>query len=124
MPNITLLTSPLPEETFLAPSLEIPSTKSGDGRQILGKCSSGEPSTIFIAGTSESSKEMSVSETPIERMSVHQSLPTPKPNERVTSETPAEPSSETPIPPKQIDLLMYITKAVFELQMPMKRSKN
>ena len=66
LPNITLPTSPLPEETFLAPILEISPTKSGGERQLLGKSSSDEPSRIFCSGTSTTLAGMSVSETPTE----------------------------------------------------------
>ena len=51
MPILTLPTSPLPEGTFPAPEKEIPPTKGEGGRQVLGKSSSDEPSTIFFAGT-------------------------------------------------------------------------
>ena len=81
---------PLPEGTFLASSVEIPSTKCGDGRKMLGNSSSDEPSRIFFAGTLEAHRKMNVSETPTNRMSLHQSPITPKPSERVMSETPAE----------------------------------
>ena len=64
LPNIILPTSPLPEGTFPAPELEIPPTKSDGGRQVLGKSSSDEPSTIFFAGTSSAQAGMSVSDTP------------------------------------------------------------
>ena len=78
LPNITLPTSPLPEGTFPAPELEIPPTKSDGGRQVLGKSSSDEPSTIFFAGTSDAQAGMSVSDTPTERLSVQKSPQTPK----------------------------------------------
>ena len=73
MPHLTFPTSPLPEGTFPAPELEVPPTKSEGGRQVLGKSSSDEPSTIFLAGTSDGQAGMSVSDTPTEHMSVHKS---------------------------------------------------
>ena len=78
LPHITLPTSPLLEGTFLASEKEIPNTQSDGGRQVLGKSSSDEPSMIFFAGTSIAAAGMSVSETPIERLSVHKSPQTPK----------------------------------------------
>ena len=99
----------------MAPIMEIPSYKSGDGRKLLGNSSSDEPSRIFFARTSEAQRKMSLSETPTKHMSVHQSPPTPKLSERVISETPAEQSSETPIPPTHIDLSLYVTKAEFDI---------
>ena len=53
LPHLTLPTSPLPEGTFPAPELEVSPTKSEGERQVLGKSSSDEPSTIFPAGTSD-----------------------------------------------------------------------
>ena len=75
LPHLTLPTSPLPEGTFPAPEQEIPPTKSDGGRQVLGKSSSDEPSTIFLACTPDAAKGMSASETQTERLSVH---PTPQ----------------------------------------------
>ena len=57
LPHITLPTSPLPEGTFPAPEKEFSPTKCGGERQVLGKSSSDEPSTIFCAGTSRSSRQ-------------------------------------------------------------------
>ena len=88
LPNITLPTSPLLEGTFPTPELEILPTKSDGGRQVLGKSSSDEPSTIFFAGTSSAQAGMSVSDTPTERLSVHKSPQTPKPSERAQCDTP------------------------------------
>ena len=82
LPHITLPTSPLPEGTFSAPEQEIPPTQSDGGRQVLGKSSSDEPSTIFFAGTSVAAAGMSVSETPTERLSVHKSPQTQKLSEQ------------------------------------------
>ena len=124
LPNTTLPTmSPLLEGTFSPPSVEIPSTKYGDGRQMLSNSSSDESNTIFFPSTSVAQRKMSVSETPTEHMSVHQSPPTPKPSERVTVDTPAEQFSETPITPTQIDLSLYVTKAEFDLQMSKKNQE-
>ena len=58
LPNITLPMSPLLEGTFLASEQEVPPTQSDGGRQVLGKSSSYEPSTIFFAGTSVATAEM------------------------------------------------------------------
>ena len=82
LPNITLSVSPLPEETFLAPILEVPPTKCDGGRQLLGKSSSDEPSRIFSAGTLEAQHGVSVSKTLTECMSVHQSPQHLKPSEK------------------------------------------
>ena len=71
MPHLTLPTSPLPEGTFPAPGLEVSPTQSEGERQVLGKSSSDEPSTIFPTCTSDAQAGMSVSDTPTERMSVH-----------------------------------------------------
>ena len=88
LPQITLPTSPLLEGTFPAPEMEVSPTKRGGERKVLGKSSSDEPSTIFCAGTSEAPAGMSVSETPTERVSVHNSPQNLKPSERVQSDTP------------------------------------
>ena len=120
MPHITLSMLPLLEGTFLAPNMDIPSIKCDDGRQLLGKSSSDEPSRIFYAGTSNSQQGKSVSETPIERLSVHQSPLHPKLSERATSEIPTERISETPQTPQPIDLSGYVTKDEFERQISLK----
>ena len=73
LPHLILPTSPLPEGTFSAPELEVSPTKSGGERQVLGKSSSDEPSTILCAGTSSTPAGLSVSETPAEHVSVKQS---------------------------------------------------
>ena len=113
MPHLTLPTSPLPEGTFPAPELEVPPTKSEGGRQVLGKSSSDEPSTIFLAGTSDAQAGMSVSDTPTERMSVHKSPQTLKPSERAQSDTPPELASETPLKAQTLNLDNYVTKEKF-----------
>ena len=114
LPNITLPTSPLPEGTFPAPEREIPPTKSDGGRQVLGKSSSDEPSTIFFAGTSGAQAGKSVSNTLTERLSVHKSPRTPKPSERAQSDTPPELVSETPLKAQTLNLDNYVTKEKFE----------
>ena len=113
LPNITLPTSPLPEGTFPAPEQEIPPTKGDGGRQVLGKSSSDEPSTIFYAGTSVAATGMSVSETPTERMSVPKSPQTLNTSERAQSETPSERKSETPLNIQTLNLDQYVTKENF-----------
>ena len=113
MPHLTLPTSPLPEGTFLAPKLEVPPTKSEGGRQVLGKSSLDEPSTIFLAGTSDAQAGMSVSDTPTERLSVHKSPQTLKPSERAQSDTPPELASETPLKSQTLNLDNYVTKENF-----------
>ena len=80
LPNIIFPMSPLPEETFPASEKEFSPTKRGGERQVLGKSSLDEPSTIFCAGTSGAPVGMSVSETPTEHMSVHDSPQTLKPS--------------------------------------------
>ena len=96
MPILTLPTSPLPEGTFPAPEQEIPPTKGDGGRQVLGKSSSDEPSTIFFAGTPAATKGMSVSDTPTESLSVHPTPQTQTQSERAPSDTQIELKSETP----------------------------
>ena len=113
LPHITLPTSPLPEGTFPAPEQEIPPTQSDGGRQVLGKSSSDEPSTIFFAGTSDAAAGMRVSETPTERLSVHKSPQTQKPSERAQSDTPPELISETPQIAQTLNLDNYVTKEKF-----------
>ena len=81
---------------------------------MLGKSSSDEPSTIFFAGTSAAQAGMSVSDTPIERLSVHKSPQTPKPSERAQSDTPPELASETPLKAQTLNLDNYVTKEKFE----------
>ena len=88
MPHLTLPTSPFPKETFPAPEVEVSPTKSEGERQVVGKCSSDEPSTIFPAGTSNANAGMSVSDTPIKHMSVHKSPQTLKRSVRSQSDTP------------------------------------
>ena len=87
MPILTLPTSPLPEGTFPAPQQEIPPTQSDGGRQVLGKSSSDEPSTIFFAGTPDAATGMRVSETPTESLSVHPTPQTHTLSERAQSDT-------------------------------------
>ena len=114
LPNLTLPTSPLPEGTFPAPEQEVPPTKSDGGRQVLGKSSSDEPSTIFFAGTPVATAGMRVSETPTERLSVHQSPQTQTLSERAQSDTHPERTSETPHKAQTINLENYVTKEKFE----------
>ena len=114
MPHLTLPTSPLPEGTFPALEKEVSPTKCGGERQVLGRSSSDEPSTIFYAGTSEALAGMSVSKTPTERVSVHQSPQTSKPSEREQSDTLTERPSEKPKSPEPINLDDFVTKAKFE----------
>ena len=110
LPHITLPTSPLPEGTFPDLQLEVSPTKRGGERQMIGKSSSDEPSTIFCVSTSNTQAGMSVSETPTERMSVHKSPQTLKPSERVQSDTPTERASEKPQITKPLNLENYVTK--------------
>ena len=112
MPILTLPTSPLPEGTFPAPEQEIPPTKSDGGRQVLGKSSSDEPSTIFFAGTPAATKGMSVSDTPTE-MSVHPTPQTQTQSERAPSDTQTELKSETPRKSQTLNLDHYVTKEKF-----------
>ena len=114
LPHLTLPTSPLPEETFPAPELEVSPTKSEGERKVLGKSSSDEPSTIFPTGTSDAQAGMSVSDTPTERMSVHKSPQTLKPSVRAQSDRPTELASETPQKAQTINLDNYVTKEEFE----------
>ena len=113
MPILTLPTSPLPEGTFPAPEQEIPPTKSDGGRQVLGKSSSDEPSTIFLAGTSDAAKGMSVSETPTESLSDHPTPQTQTQSERAQSDTHPERASETPLQSQTLNLDQYVTKEKF-----------
>ena len=113
MPILTLPTSPLPEGTFPAPEQEIPPTKGDGGRQVLGKSSSDEPSTIFFAGTSDAAKGMSVSETPTESLSVHPTPQTQTQSERAQSDTHPEHESETPLKSQTLNLDQYVTKEKF-----------
>ena len=113
MPILTLPTSPLPEGTFPAPEQEVPPTKGDGGRQVLGKSSSDEPSTIFLAGTPAATKEMSVSDTPTESLSVHPTPQTQTPSERAPSDTQTERKSETPLNIQTLNLDQYVTKEKF-----------
>ena len=113
MPHLILPTSPLPEGTFPAPELEISPTKSEGGRQVLGKSSSDETSTIFLARTSGAQDGMSVSDTPTEHLSVHKSPQTLKSSERAQSDTPPELANETPLKAQTLDLDNYVTKEKF-----------
>ena len=94
--------------------MEVSPTKRGGERQVLGKTSSDETSTIFCAGTSVAQAGMSVSETPTERMSVHKSPQTLKPGERAQSDKPKESASEKPQTPEPLNLDNYVTKEEFE----------
>ena len=94
--------------------MEVSPTKRGGERQVLGKSSSDEPSTIFCACTSFVQAGMSVSKTPTERMSVHKSPQTLKPSERAQSDTPTERASEKPQTPEPLNLDNYVTKEEFE----------
>ena len=87
---------PLPEGTFSAPELEVSPTETRGERQVLGKSSSEEPSTIFPVGTSDALVGMSVSDTPTEQMSVHKSPQTLNLSVRAQSDSPTELASETP----------------------------
>ena len=113
LPHLTLPTSPLPEGTFPAPEQEIPPTKSDGGRQVLGKSSSDEPSTIFLAGTPAAHKGMSVSDTPTESLSVHPTPQTQTQSERAPSDTQTERTSETPRKSQTLNLDHYVTKEKF-----------
>ena len=113
LPHITLPTSPLPEGTFPAPEQEIPPTKGEGGRQVLGKSSSDEPSTIFFAGTPVAAKGMSVSDTPTESLSVHPTPQTQTQSERAPSDTHPEQESETPQQSQTLNLDLYVTKEKF-----------
>ena len=113
LPHITLPTSPLPEGTFPAPKQEIPSTKGEGGRQVLGKSSSDEPSTIFFAGTPAAAKGMSVSDTPTESLIVHPTPQTQTQSERAPSDTHPEQESETPLKIQTLNLDLYVTKEKF-----------
>ena len=110
MPILTLPTSPLPEGTFPAPEQEIPPTKSDGGRQVLGKSSSDEPSTIFFAGTPAATKGMSVSDTPTESLSVHPTPQTQTQSERAPSDTQTELKSETPLKSQTLNLDLLCNK--------------
>ena len=114
LPHLTLPTSPLPEGTFPAPEQEIPPTQSDGGRQVLGKSSSDEPSTIFLAGTPDAAKGMSASETQTERLSVHPTPQTQTQSERAPSDTPTEHQSETPLKSQTLNLNLYVTKERFD----------
>ena len=114
LPHLTLPTSPLPEGTFPAPEQEIPPTQSDGGRQVLGKSSSDEPSTIFFAGTPAAHKGMSVSDTPTESLSVHPTPQTQTQSERAPSDTPTERKSETPLQSQTLNLHLYVTKEKFD----------
>ena len=113
MPHLTLPTSPLPEGTFPAPEQEVPPTKSDGGRQVLGKSSSDEPSTVFFAGTPDATTGMRVSETPTESLSVHPTPQTHTLSERAQSDTLPERESETPLKAQTINLDHYVTKEKF-----------
>ena len=113
LPHITLPMSPLPEGTFPAPEQEIPPTKGDGGRQVLGKSSSDEPSTIFFAGTPDATKGMSVSETQTESLSVHPTPQTQTQSERAPSDTHPERESETPLQSQTLNLDQYETKEKF-----------
>ena len=113
LPHLTLPTSPLPEGTFPAPENKIPPTQSDGGRKVLGKSSSDEPSTIFFAGTPDAAKGMSVSETPIESMSVQPTPQTQTQSERAQSDTHPEHESETPLKSQTLNLDQYVTKEKF-----------
>ena len=94
--------------------MEISPTKHGGERQVLGKSSSDEPSTIFCAGTSVAQAGMNVSETPTEWMGVHNSPQTHKPSERAQSDTPTERASEKPQTHEPLNLENYVTKEEFD----------
>ena len=113
LPYLTLPTSPLPEGTFPAPEQEIPPTKSDGGRQVLGKRSLNEPSTIFFAGTPDATAGMRVSETPTEILSVHPTPQTQTLSERAQSDTHPERASETPLKAQTLNLDHYVTKEKF-----------
>ena len=57
---------------------------------------------------------MSVSDTPTERVSVHQSPQTHKPSKRAQSDTPIERSNEKPKSPEPINLDNCVTKKEFD----------
>ena len=116
MPILTLPTSPLPEGTFPAPEQEVPPTKGDGGRQVLGKSSSDEPSTIFLAGTSAATKGMSVSDTPTVSLSDHPTPQTQTPSERAPSDTQTERKSETPLNIQTLNLDQYVTKEKFNAE--------
>ena len=116
LPNITLPTSPLPEGTFPAPEQEVPPTKGDGGRQVLGKSSSDEPSTIFLAGTPAATKGMSVSDTPTVSLSDHPTPQTQTPSERAPSDTQTEHKSETPLNIQTLNLDQYVTKEKFDAE--------
>ena len=113
LPHLTLPTSPLPEGTFPAPEQEVPPTKGDGGRQVLGKSSSDEPSTIFFAGTPDVATGMRVSETPTESLSVHPTPQTHTLSERAQSDTLPERKSETPLKIQTLNLDQYVTKEKF-----------
>ena len=123
MPILTLPTSPLPEGTFPAPEKEIPPTQSDSGRQVLGKSSSDEPSTIFLARTPDATTGMRVSETPTESMSVHPTPQTQTQSERAQSDTHPEHQSETPLKSQTLNLDQYVTKEKFNEEIS-KRDKE
>ena len=114
LPHLTLPTSPLPEGTFPVPEQEIPPTKSDGGRQVLGKSSSDDPSTIFFAGTPDATVGMRVSETPTESLSVHPTPQTQTQSERAQSDTHPERASETPLKAQTLNLDNYVTKEKFD----------
>ena len=80
---------------------------------MIGKSSSDEPSMIFYVGTSEALAGMSVSETPTERVGVHQSCQTSKSSEREKSDILTERTSEKPKTPEPINLDDFVTKEKF-----------
>lgn len=85
-----------PGGTFLAPNKEVSATIHVVERQLLGNSSSDEPCRILTAGTEDLLESKSVSETPTERMSDHNS-PTPlRLSESTERNTPSESVSETP----------------------------
>ena len=113
LPHLTLPTSPLPEGIFPAPEQEVPPTKYDGGRQVLGKSSSDEPSTIFFTGTSDAAKGMSVSNKPTESLSVHPTPQTQTQSERAQSDTLPERESEIPLKSQTLHLDQYVTKEKF-----------
>ena len=113
MPILTLPTLPLPEGTFPDPEQEIPPTQSDGGRQVLGKSSSNDPSTIFFAGTPDAATGIRVSETPMESLSVHPTPQTHTLSERAQSDTLPERESETPLKSQTLNLDQYVTKEKF-----------
>ena len=117
LPQIILPSSPLPEGAyFRLLKIEVSPTKWGGERQVLGKSSSDEPSTILCASTTGAQAGMSVSETPIECVSVHQSPQTHKPSEREQSDTLTEQVSEKPKSPERINLDNFVTKEEYECE--------